>query len=753
MSLIKEKTIDKIKKRGVGLGVFDGYHRGHQELIRTLISRTRELEMISSIYTFCTHPASISGNNEKISLGLLSSNEEKIRLLKSTGIDEVISRDFTEEFSHVTARVFLDKYLYEELDAGLIVVGFNYRFGKNREGNVSFLKEWAKEKNIEVIVINPVLFHGTPISSSAIRKSIKKGEFETANAMLGREYGLHGIVIPGQKLGTKLGFPTANMNPIKGLCLPESGVYVTRIRVSNRTYESITNIGLRPSVPGAVTTPIIETMILDDNMDLYGKEVVVMFLHLIRKERKFDQIEDLKKQVQKDIQEAKIWHTEVEQCWEMVRITTKENTNDNANPVINQIPVYGIRSSRFTSDVIDIVIKMPLSLATASHNALLARVLSATCKQFRSRPAISKYLDSLYGASIDSHTESSGDIQILHFTGDSLHTWRGLSYPFSDTVDLLFNMLFFPDFDPDGNFSKEIFESERYNLISELQTRDNDKTKYAMDQCVDYLTANTVQNTKSTGDITILEEIKLEELSLAYDKMIKESNISIFVAGNINPSMINQICDLTKNAFANNHNKYILYPGITPQCYKPAPSYEIHTEIKEIEQARICIAYKGLMPYFSSGSGALTVFNSMLGGDVHSLLFDVVREQMGLAYSVFSAPLRYLSSIVLVAGVAPENVQIAVDAMKAQVERIADDDFDDSLFQSALESISYSFRVVADDLHSMLFYYANAITGGRNVSLSDALVFLKDFTRQDIVQIAKNLELSVTYILTQSKAE
>jgi predicted Zn-dependent peptidase len=586
-----------------------------------------------------------------------------------------------------------------------------------------------------VIVIEPVVFAGTSISSSAIRKSIKKGDFETANAMLGKDYSLTGTVRPGQGLGGKLGFPTANILPAMGICLPENGVYVTRLCIGDQTVESVTNIGLRPSVPGAVTTPIIETTMLDHDLDLYGKEVQVSFLSMLRKEKKFSSVEDLRVQVQKDILTARTWHMESEQCWKLAKI--------------NQIPVYGIKTLRFTGDVISIVFKMPLSKTTASRNSLLARVLSATCRRFPSRPALSKHLDSLYGAGVESQVESAGDVQMISFTADALHTWRGLSYPFQDTVELLFDMISSPDLDENGLFSNEIFLSERLNLINEIQTRENDKTKYALDKCLDLLTAGTAQNTKSYGEISVLQEISLDELSVAYQELMNKSGISIFVAGNIDHRMAERIFQRTRDTFKNNTEPYRLISGKTPQCYRPVPKDEIHHETKEIEQAKVCIAYKGLVPYFSNNTGTASMLNNMLGGDVHSLLFDVVREQMGLAYSVFSAPFRYLSSIILVAGVAPEKTAVAIECMKQQVERLKNNDFDDALFQSALESISYSYRAISDDLHSMVSYYLNASTAGRNVSLQNALSFMKDLTRDKVVEAAKKLEMSVQYTLSQ----
>lgn len=736
---MNESGQDTDKKRGVGLGVFDGCHRGHQELIRALISRTQEQNMLSCVYTFTHHPAIISGNKERISKGLLTTEEDKIELLRNTGVDEIFFQDFSPEFSRVMPEDFLDHYLLEELNVGLIVVGFNYHFGKDRLGDVAFLKKWAKTRNVEVIVMEPVLFHGSTISSSAIRKSIQKGEFETVNAMLGREYRLSGVVLPGQKIGTKLGFPTANVYPAEGLCLPENGVYTTRLQVGERTYESVTNIGLRPSVPGAVKKPIMETMVLDRNMDLYGQPVTVKFLHMLRKEMKFQTIEDLKTQVQHDIANAKRWHTETEQCWEMAKIGT--------------VPIYGIRSERFTGDVINIVAKMPLSLTTASENSLLSRVLTATCQKFPSRPELSKYLDSLYGAAVDCHTEAAGDVHLIHFTADALHTWRGITFPFMDTVRLLFSMLFEPHFDSNHCFAKEIFEAEKQNLIMELKARENDKTKYAFDRCTDLLTEGTVQNAKGSGNAEVIAKITAEELTAAYHEMMKTANISIFAAGKLDPDIVDEICSLTGTVFQYNQSDYRLIPGKIPQYYKPKPSKEEHLDLKELEQARICLAYKGLLPYYSGFSGSLAVFNSMLGGDVHSLLFDVVREKMGLAYSVFSTPMRYLASVVLIAGVAPENVEIAKKAMMEQVDRLAQNEYDESVFRSAIEAVSYSYRSVSDDLHSMLFYYSNSLTAGRTISIPDALILLQDVTRETITAIARRLELSVVYTLTQKKEQ
>lgn len=725
------------KKRGIGLGVFDGFHRGHQELVRKLVSRSKELGLISCIYTFSNHPAKISGNFEKISKGLLTNEQEKYDILLSAGVDELLSQEFTNEFSNISAGEFLEKYLLEQLNCKLIVVGYNYLFGKNREGNVDFLKAWGKSRNVEILVLPPVLFAGECVSSSSIRKSISKGKMITANGMLGRDYSLSGLVEKGQGLGTKLGFPTANFYPEAIFCLPANGVYVSRLTIDGRTYESITNIGYRPTAPNSPNTPIVETMVFDNNLDLYNKTVSVAFLHFLRKEKKFDSVNELKQQVFIDIDKARLWHLEEEQCYQIMKS--------------GSIPVYGIKSTRFTTDIVDVVIKLPLHQTLASHYFLLSRVLTSTCKRFPQRTLLSKHLDSLYGADIETNASSMGDVMVIHFACEALHTWRGVISPSLEVINLLFDMLSNPDLDENGLFLQEIFESERNNLIMEIKARENNKGKYAYDKCIDFLTKGTVFNTKSSGNIKVLKHTTLLDLKNAYNDLINKSNISVFVAGNFDKEFIDNIGVNINKVFSSNKNEFKIIPGLTPQNFIPKPINEVHVEKKDVEQSKVCLAYKGLTPYFANNYGAVNIFNSMLGGDVHSLLFDVVREQMGLAYSVYSVPLRYKSGIILVAGVAHENVDIAINAMKEQVERIARQDFDDALFDSAMESVSYSYRSLMDDLNSMIHYYSNGMTSGRNVSIKEALLLMTDFSPKTISKIASELELSVVYKLTSSK--
>ncbi|MHB8963894.1 MAG: riboflavin kinase, partial [Saccharofermentanales bacterium] len=203
-------------RRGIGLGVFDGCHLGHMELIGRLVVRSAEMDLVPTVYTFRRHPSHVTGNKDRISGGMLSTDSDKDILIRSRGVKETIYQEFTEEFSRCTPLEFLDTYLKRQLNAGLVVVGFNFRFGRDRKGDTDLLKKWGSENGIEIVVIDPVVYKGSPISSSLIRGFLQNGEIDSANAMLGRKFSLTGKIVSGQKLGAKLGFPTANFYPDHG---------------------------------------------------------------------------------------------------------------------------------------------------------------------------------------------------------------------------------------------------------------------------------------------------------------------------------------------------------------------------------------------------------------------------------------------------------------------------------------------------------------------------------------------------------
>lgn len=721
-------------RRGIGLGVFDGCHLGHMELIGRLVDRSHELGLSPAVYTFQKHPSNVTGNKARISGGLLTTDSDKDFLIKNRGVEETIYQEFTEEFSKCSPQAFLDTYLKKSLNAGLVVVGFNFRFGRDRKGNTDFLRKWGDENGIEVVVIDPVAYKGNPISSSLIRGLVQSGEIVSANAMLGRKFSLSGTIISGQRLGARLGFPTANFYPDPGLCLPKNGVYATRLTVDGVTYESVTNIGLRPSVPGRSSKPITETLVLDADINLYGKTVQVDFISKIRDEQLFPGLDELKEAIAGDVKSARAYH---------------ENAQDyHTLAQIGFIKLSGLKTSRFTSDILNISMRVPLDNRTASEYSLLSRVITATCRTYPTRTGFGKKLDSMYGADIDCSTEIQGNSFVLNFSADALHNWRGMESPFEETIGLMFDMLKFPDYDDNGFFREEIVESEKTGLISEIIARENDKAQYAFDRCLQLYTEGTVYSTRSFGDAEVIRITDGRALTAAFKELVADAEITVCVGGRYSRSDADKIARMIQSTFEGNIPKARMIPGRFPKSFTSKSDFHYFTENKDVEQAKICIIYKGAPSYHSLDMPEYVLMNTMLGGDADSLLFKHVREEEGLAYSVYSAQLKFMSAIFMEAGVSPENVKKAINSMNAQIEKIQRGEFDAEMISSAVKSITFAYSEISDSLRGMVRYFRNCEVAGIRIPIEDAIVMVGSIKPEQIRDAAGRLLPSVTYVLT-----
>ncbi|MHB8962318.1 MAG: riboflavin kinase, partial [Saccharofermentanales bacterium] len=560
------------------------------------------------------------------------------------------------------------------------------------------------------------------------------GEIDSANAMLGRKFSLTGKIVSGQKLGAKLGFPTANFYPDPGLCLPKNGVYATRLTVDGTAYESVTNIGLRPSVPGRSTDPITETMVLEGTIDLYGKNVAVEFIKKIRDERLFAGLDELKGAIAGDVEAARAYH---------------ENAQDyHTLAQVGNVRLSGLKTSRFTASIFNITMRVPLDKKTASEYSLLSRVITATCRAYPSRTGFAKKMDSMYGADIDCSTEIQGDSFVLNFSADALYTWRGTGSPFEETVSLMFDMLLHPDFDENGFFREEIVESEKTGLISEIIGRENDKAQYAFDRSLQLYAGNSVYATRSFGDADIIRTADGRSLKAAFDDLLRGAEITASIGGRYDRSDADNVVRLIQTAFKENKPESRLIPGRFPQNFISKDSFRLLTEVQDVEQAKICMIYKGAPSYHSLDMPVFVLLNTILGGEADSLLFRHVREEQGLAYSVFSAQLKYMSAIFIEAGVSHENIQKATEAMNAQIEKLRQGDFDKKTMTSAVKSITFSYREISDSLRGLMRYYRNCDVTGMRISIDDAIEIAGGIRPEQIRDAAATLTPAVTYVLT-----
>ncbi|MDP4092527.1 MAG: bifunctional riboflavin kinase/FAD synthetase [Bacillota bacterium] len=287
---------------GVGLGNFDGLHVGHMALVNTVIRESKLNSLSSTVYTFKKHTENIL--RKKLITPLLTTVNKKIELLGETALDCLYFDEFDEEFSRIKPEAFVKDILADRLNARLAVAGFDYRFGYKGQGDVNALKEFGKRYNIKVIVIPPIKIDDQIVSSTLIRQSVAKSDMETVFKLLGRHYSITATVQSGRRIGSTIGFPTANIHPEEYLILPSNGVYITKTLIGGTLYNSVTNIGFNPTFEG-LEHKSVETHILDFEGNLYGKIIEVFFIAKIRGEKKFRDKEALIQQISMDVNAAR----------------------------------------------------------------------------------------------------------------------------------------------------------------------------------------------------------------------------------------------------------------------------------------------------------------------------------------------------------------------------------------------------------------------------------------------------------------
>ncbi|MEN1784198.1 MAG: bifunctional riboflavin kinase/FAD synthetase [Bacteroidota bacterium] len=285
------------KPTAVTIGTFDGVHVGHKRILERLINNAKNADMQAAVLTFFPHPRMVLQKDADIKL--LNTLEEKERILAQMGLDYLIVHPFTQEFSRLTAIEFVRDMLVNKLKAKSIVIGYDHRFGRNRNASIDDLKNFGKTYDFIVDEISAQEVDDVSVSSTKIRKALLSGDVETARRYLGYTYMLSGIVVKGKGLGKTLGFPTANLRiPQSYKLVPQNGVYIVRCLVNGEKATGIMNIGTNPTVAGKGQH--LEVHLFNISQDLYDTEVQVQFLKKIREEQKFASLQDLTEQLQKD---------------------------------------------------------------------------------------------------------------------------------------------------------------------------------------------------------------------------------------------------------------------------------------------------------------------------------------------------------------------------------------------------------------------------------------------------------------------
>lgn len=282
------------------VGVFDGVHLGHQRLLTHLRNEAQRRDLLTGVVTFKSHPQTVLSRGSK--LLWLSNLETRTNLLRSFGIDVIVTLPFTHQLAELTAREFV-QLLKDYLKMRGLVVGPDFALGKNREGGADQLRLLGQEMGFIVEVVPPVVLDGQVISSSAVRLALAQGDMETVEKLFGRPFSLSGQVVTGDRRGRILGFPTANLDVEPEQALPSDGVYVTVAHIDHESLPSVTNIGVRPTFGGGKR--LVEAYLLDYEGELQEQRLRIDLLDKLRDEKHFDTAEELKAQIRKDVEQAR----------------------------------------------------------------------------------------------------------------------------------------------------------------------------------------------------------------------------------------------------------------------------------------------------------------------------------------------------------------------------------------------------------------------------------------------------------------
>lgn len=308
-----EAIHQRFRKPVLTIGNFDGVHLGHQKIVALALEKAKERQGTCIAFTFKPHPQ--MALRPEGALSLLTTYEEKLDLLAKHGVQVAIEQPFSRHFSSVSPDHFFSDVILKSIGAEAIVVGYDFGFGKERQGDMETLETLCKSAGVELTVVPPLKVDGEIVSSSKIRQYLLSGDIEAGNRLLGHEFAYRGTVMKGEGRGRKLGFPTANLKLEEKLVLPY-GVYATIAVLEKegriQTIPSVTNIGVRPTFytpgpdeSGRELPALVETHLLDTQLDLYGTSLEVRFVRRLREERKFDGVEKLKAQILLDAQQAR----------------------------------------------------------------------------------------------------------------------------------------------------------------------------------------------------------------------------------------------------------------------------------------------------------------------------------------------------------------------------------------------------------------------------------------------------------------
>ncbi len=413
------------------------------------------------------------------------------------------------------------------------------------------------------------------------------------------------------------------------------------------------------------------------------------------------------------------------------------------------INLYYIPQDKFKTTYVSINIHNKLTAETASLCALLGDVMQRGSRKHPDETAISLYLQNLYGAHFVTDIKRKGIDQILSFSATSLNDeyLPDREKCFDKVLEFLFDMLLDPYLE-NGAFSKTYVSQEKVNLINDIEALINDKRTYSVWRLIENMCADDEYSVHELGSKETVLSIDEKSLYDFYVKMMETGPIDIIVTGKVD---IDSVCEYAKERFKNISLQNKEYP--MPELYNKTLSGKEITEKFDVTQSKLCLGYKtGISPE-SDDYYKLMVYNSILGGGAHGKLFNEVREKLSLAYYAGSRIERFKGLMLISAGIECTNKQKALDEIFVQVDKMKNGDFSDYEFEASVKSIINSLRTMSDSIGYMSDYYLGQTITKKQVTLNEFIDKIRSVTKEDVVSVAKNIELEMIYFLTCKESE
>ncbi len=303
------KNLDQYKahkKAVVTIGTFDGVHHGHQQILKKVVDRAASQDLTTVLLTFFPHPRMVLQPDHN--LKMINTIEERVELIASRGIEHIIIHPFSLEFSRTTAHEYVKKILVDQLNAAVVVIGYDHHYGRNRSASIEDLRKDGEEYGFEIIEISKEEVDQVAVSSTKVRDAINNGHIEIANQYLNRDFSIVGSIIKGKQIGRTINYPTANLKvPQDYKLVPKTGVYITSSMIDGRRVYGMTNIGTNPTVAVDDRSLKIETHYIDIDQDLYDREIELFFHKRLRDEERFDSIDNLKAVMARDERQTRAY--------------------------------------------------------------------------------------------------------------------------------------------------------------------------------------------------------------------------------------------------------------------------------------------------------------------------------------------------------------------------------------------------------------------------------------------------------------